>query len=169
MERRGFIEGHAGDALRSSKRDVQRDGTAVGVADQMNLALALINERDRLFSFIGKRKGMLTRPLPPVLAAIVLGRQQLIAAAEGLGEVAPLASTSTGAMQGDYAPAAHGPRRGQHIDHGYYAFRDSGRFRIRRSRRDHAADRQDLPPLPRSASATTRCPAIRGRSAMSGV
>jgi hypothetical protein len=61
----------------------------------MNLALALIDERDRLFSFIGERKGMLTGPLPPVLATIVLGRQQLIAAAEGLGEVAPLASTST--------------------------------------------------------------------------
>jgi hypothetical protein len=82
----------------------------------MNLFLALVDKRDRPDGFVGEREGVLAGPRFAALTAIVLGRQDLVTAAEHLGEVAPLAGAATGAMQGNRPPAAYRPRRVHCID-----------------------------------------------------
>ena len=46
MERRWLVERHAGDPEGTGQRRVQRDTTAVRMADEMNLSLAVVDQRD---------------------------------------------------------------------------------------------------------------------------
>ena len=56
---------------------------------------------------------------PRALAAVMLRRQHLVAAAERLGEGAPLAGAAARAMQGYHPPAARWPRLVDDIEHSW--------------------------------------------------
>ena len=48
VKRRRLVERHAGDAVRPGQRHVERDATAVGVPDEVNLVVAPVDQRDGL-------------------------------------------------------------------------------------------------------------------------
>jgi hypothetical protein len=58
------IVGKTKSASRPGHRHVQSDAAAVGVTDEMELALALVDERDGAGSFVRKRKWVLAGPRP---------------------------------------------------------------------------------------------------------
>jgi hypothetical protein len=63
------------------------------VADEMDLLLALVDERDRHGRrLVSEGEGVLTAPWS--LAAIALWHQNLVAGTERLGELVPLAGAS---------------------------------------------------------------------------
>ena len=90
VERGGLIEREARDAIRPRERGMQRDAATVGVADQMDLTVGAVDQRNGARSLIGEREGMLAGPGAGAVAAIVLGRDQVVTPAQRLGEPAPL-------------------------------------------------------------------------------
>src|SRR5262249_399704 len=92
----------AGDALGARERHVQRDAAAIGMADEMHLPCAAIDELDGARRFIGQREGMRADPRAGALAAIVLGRDQTERLAERAVQLMPLPGAGTGGMKRDH-------------------------------------------------------------------
>ncbi len=82
VERGWFIEREAGNAVRPLDSGAQRDAPTVGVADKMHFAIGAIDDFDRPRGLICQGKGMLTAPWTRAVAAVVLGRDQVIARVE---------------------------------------------------------------------------------------
>src|SRR5262245_11468943 len=96
-----FIERQAGHAVLTRQGRMQGDAAAVGVTNQMHLALAAVDDIDGPCRLVGQRESMRATPGPCGLRAVVLGRKQLVLAAEGIAECPPLTGASPRAVQGD--------------------------------------------------------------------
>src|SRR5689334_12768150 len=105
MEGGRLIKREAGDAVFARQRRVQGDAAAVGVADQMHLALAMVDAVDGPRRLIGQREGVRAAPGAGRLRAIVLGRKELVPRAEGIAEGPPLTGAGPRAVQGDHRVA----------------------------------------------------------------
>jgi len=70
-----LVEREAGDAAGPCQCHVQGKATPIGVTDQMNLSLALVDEVDGPRRFVRQREGMRAGPGTRSLAAVVLGSQ----------------------------------------------------------------------------------------------
>ena len=84
MECRGFVEGQAGDPMRPGECRMQSHGAAIGMAHEVHLGFGLVDQGKRARRLVGQGKGALTAPVPRAIASVVLGREQLPAAAQGL-------------------------------------------------------------------------------------
>src|SRR5262249_51970520 len=115
MERRWLVERHAGNAVWTGKRYLERDPAPVGMADEMHLLATPVDEFDCPGCLVGEREGVLAGPWSRAIAPEMFGGEQLEAATERLGEVAPLARCGAGAMQGDHSLAAARLRRAAYI------------------------------------------------------
>ena len=72
------------------------------MADEVNLALARIYERNCPGRIIGKSKGVFASPRSVAPTTVVLGGQQLTVVAERLRYSVPVAGTGTRTMQSDH-------------------------------------------------------------------
>ena len=96
---------------------MQCNAATIGMANQMNLVFALIDERNRSRGFVGDGEGVLTRPGSTRWGAVVLWSPQVEVVAERVGKSVPLAGAGARAMQGDHRSAAPS-RRTIHV-HGH--------------------------------------------------
>jgi hypothetical protein len=87
MERRRLVERQAGDPFRPGQRHVQRDAAAIGVADEMQLALACVDERDRPGSLVREREGCSPVHGPVLSVPKCSGRKHLVLATQRFRQV----------------------------------------------------------------------------------
>src|SRR6185369_14239369 len=87
--------------------NMKRNTAAIGMTDEMDLVIALIDEGDRSRRLIRKRESVLSAPCSAALTPVVLGHQHLVGGAECLGEAIPLAGARARAMQSYDLFASH--------------------------------------------------------------
>ena len=86
---------------------MEGNAAAIGMANEMHLGIASIDERDRARRLVGECEGVFKCPRTAALAAVMLWREHLVAAAESLSQVAPLSAACAGASgQFTRAPAS---------------------------------------------------------------
>src|SRR5215813_15384976 len=93
------------------------DGNAasVGVADQMNFSVALIDDVDGPCGFVRQRERMCADPGARLLTAVVLRRSDLVSRTQDLAELFPLSGSCARAMQGNHAAAVRRVHGGHHV------------------------------------------------------
>jgi hypothetical protein len=138
VEGRRLIERQACDPVRADQRHVQRDAAAVRVTGEMDPLVRHVDQLDCARRFVGQREGVPAGPRSGAFAAVMFGREHLIAAAQRLAETAPLAGACARAVQGDHPRAVSTPRRFDMDVHGS-AFRLGKHQRVRPSPRSPAA------------------------------
>src|SRR5215467_2657859 len=125
VEGRRFIEGETGNPVRPLDGRVQRDTSAVGVPDEVHLAIGAIDDFDRYRSLVRKRESVRAVPRTHAFAAVVLGGDQVIARVQGNAELAPLRGAAARAMQRNDRLKVAPQSRGLLDVHGFLEFESS--------------------------------------------
>src|SRR5262249_9120703 len=98
-----------GDPVGSRQSRMQRHATAIGMADQVDVLLPPVDEREAPRGLVREPKGVVAAPRSSAGAALVLRGEQMLLSTQRIAEVAPLAGAGTRAMQRDHSFAARWP------------------------------------------------------------